>query len=66
MAKQQVEEFECDACDATAVITDYSSNHSLPDNWLHLVGTVDNAYAFELDLCPKHATKVLKAIKKEV
>jgi hypothetical protein len=66
VSKQEVEEFVCDSCEATAIITDFSENHSLPDNWLHLTGQVDNAYAFELDLCPQCAAKVLRTLQKEL
>jgi hypothetical protein len=66
MSKQEVEEFVCDSCGATAIITDFSESHTLPPNWLHLIGQVDKAYAFELDLCPKDAAKVLRSLEKEL
>lgn len=66
MSKYEGVVFTCDSCGVEDTIKDFSENHSLPPNWLHLIGQVDNAYAFELDLCPTDAAKVLRTLQKEL
>lgn len=63
MAKQRVVTVECDNCgDTDLPDPDINKRDPLPVDWVYLTMSSDHGYMFELELCKRCSSGVLKAL----